>query len=294
MVLKHLLLAASALALAALPVHALAQNQQQPHGGGGGAPHGAACPMAVGAVALVECLMAAVAEVTSRRRRAPRRRWQDASRQRSRRQRRAGYRSAGGHTGRDLYRFAHGRATTGQRHRRWTLGAYVHDADGRRRTHGDPDQSHRRLDPRSRRRAWRSRGERSGSHEPISPRPCTLNCAAGGRGVGQSWRAAPYGAATATGGAATRISAATTVHGPAHISRRASATTPCRAAIEVHRWGVGEFLPLFFLSYTLADWVDYGLPPPPPGCAWVWVGAQPPAHRRRPTAMSIDEYSDVF
>jgi Ni/Co efflux regulator RcnB len=60
-----------------------------------------------------------------------------------------------------------------------------------------------------------------------------------------------------------------------------------------HRWGVGAFLPLFFLTYTLTDWVDYGLPPPPPGCAWVWVG---------PNLLLIDiadgyvvdEYSDVF
>ncbi len=39
-----------------------------------------------------------------------------------------------------------------------------------------------------------------------------------------------------------------------------------------HSWGVGAFLPLFFLTYAFADYYDYGLPPPPPGCEWVWVG----------------------
>ena len=36
-------------------------------------------------------------------------------------------------------------------------------------------------------------------------------------------------------------------------------------------WGIGAFLPLFFLSYIVADYAAYGLPPPPPGAAWVWV-----------------------
>jgi Ni/Co efflux regulator RcnB len=60
-----------------------------------------------------------------------------------------------------------------------------------------------------------------------------------------------------------------------------------------HRWGIGTYLPLFFLTYALTDWVDYGVPPPPPGCAWVWVG---------PNLLLIDvadgyvidEYYDVF
>jgi Ni/Co efflux regulator RcnB len=60
-----------------------------------------------------------------------------------------------------------------------------------------------------------------------------------------------------------------------------------------HRWGIGAFLPLFFLTYSLVDYGDYGLPPPPPGCAWVWVG---------PNLLLVDiadgyvvdEYYDVF
>jgi Ni/Co efflux regulator RcnB len=39
-----------------------------------------------------------------------------------------------------------------------------------------------------------------------------------------------------------------------------------------HSWGVGELLPLFFLSYAVADYDSYGLPPPPEGAEWVWVG----------------------
>ncbi len=37
-------------------------------------------------------------------------------------------------------------------------------------------------------------------------------------------------------------------------------------------WGEGEYLPLFFLAYALSDYNDYGLPPAPYGCEWVWVG----------------------
>ena len=38
-----------------------------------------------------------------------------------------------------------------------------------------------------------------------------------------------------------------------------------------HSWSVGAFLPAFFLSYAVADYQEYGLPPPPDGCEWVWV-----------------------
>jgi Ni/Co efflux regulator RcnB len=37
------------------------------------------------------------------------------------------------------------------------------------------------------------------------------------------------------------------------------------------RWNTGAYLPLFFLSYAVSDYQDYGLPPPPYGCSWVWV-----------------------
>jgi Ni/Co efflux regulator RcnB len=38
-----------------------------------------------------------------------------------------------------------------------------------------------------------------------------------------------------------------------------------------HHWGYGEYLPNVFWQYQVADYWDYGLPPPPYGCAWVWV-----------------------
>ncbi|MBS0298245.1 MAG: RcnB family protein [Proteobacteria bacterium] len=38
-------------------------------------------------------------------------------------------------------------------------------------------------------------------------------------------------------------------------------------------WSLGELLPMFFRRYVMHDYRDYGLPAPPPGCAWVWVGA---------------------
>jgi Ni/Co efflux regulator RcnB len=39
-----------------------------------------------------------------------------------------------------------------------------------------------------------------------------------------------------------------------------------------HHWRMGDLLPLFFLRYVMRDYRDYGLPTPPPGCAWIWVG----------------------
>ena len=36
-------------------------------------------------------------------------------------------------------------------------------------------------------------------------------------------------------------------------------------------WNTGEYLPLFFLNYEVRDYQNYGLPPPPPNCSWVWV-----------------------
>jgi len=36
-------------------------------------------------------------------------------------------------------------------------------------------------------------------------------------------------------------------------------------------WGVGALLPAFFLTYAVADFAAYGLPPPPPEASWVWV-----------------------
>jgi Ni/Co efflux regulator RcnB len=38
-----------------------------------------------------------------------------------------------------------------------------------------------------------------------------------------------------------------------------------------HRWYVGEYLPPFFWRYIINDYWNYGLEPPPPGCAWVWL-----------------------
>lgn len=36
-------------------------------------------------------------------------------------------------------------------------------------------------------------------------------------------------------------------------------------------WEAGEYLPAFMWEYQVADWSDYDLPPPPYGCAWVWI-----------------------
>jgi Ni/Co efflux regulator RcnB len=43
------------------------------------------------------------------------------------------------------------------------------------------------------------------------------------------------------------------------------------AALWDRRWDRGQFLPFFLRRYRVADWQDYGLPPPPWGCAWVWI-----------------------
>jgi Ni/Co efflux regulator RcnB len=37
------------------------------------------------------------------------------------------------------------------------------------------------------------------------------------------------------------------------------------------RWSTGAYLPLFFLSYAVSGYQDYGLPAPPYNCSWVWV-----------------------
>ena len=37
------------------------------------------------------------------------------------------------------------------------------------------------------------------------------------------------------------------------------------------RWNPGDYLPAFFLNYTVEDYSAYGLPRPPYGCEWVWV-----------------------
>jgi Ni/Co efflux regulator RcnB len=34
---------------------------------------------------------------------------------------------------------------------------------------------------------------------------------------------------------------------------------------------IGAFAPRCMLTYTVADWASYGLPPPPGGCEWVWL-----------------------
>ena len=36
-------------------------------------------------------------------------------------------------------------------------------------------------------------------------------------------------------------------------------------------WQAGEYLPQWYWRFIVQDYVAYGLPPPPPGCAWVWV-----------------------
>ena len=37
------------------------------------------------------------------------------------------------------------------------------------------------------------------------------------------------------------------------------------------RYRVGDYLPNVFWRYRVHDWAWYGLPAPPPGCAWVYV-----------------------
>jgi Ni/Co efflux regulator RcnB len=34
---------------------------------------------------------------------------------------------------------------------------------------------------------------------------------------------------------------------------------------------IGDYLPNVFWRYRVHDWAWYGLPAPPPGCAWVYV-----------------------
>jgi Ni/Co efflux regulator RcnB len=36
-------------------------------------------------------------------------------------------------------------------------------------------------------------------------------------------------------------------------------------------WAVGDYLPEVFWQYEIVDYAGYGLYPPPPGCAWVWL-----------------------
>jgi Ni/Co efflux regulator RcnB len=49
------------------------------------------------------------------------------------------------------------------------------------------------------------------------------------------------------------------------------------------RWSIGALLPLFFLSAPYyVDWDYIGLPPPPPGTAWVRYG---------PDALLVDQYT---
>ena len=52
----------------------------------------------------------------------------------------------------------------------------------------------------------------------------------------------------------------------------------------VRSWGFGDFLPRpwFAESYWLGDFIDYGLPYPPPGFEWVRVG---------PDALMVDRYT---
>ncbi len=39
-----------------------------------------------------------------------------------------------------------------------------------------------------------------------------------------------------------------------------------------HRWSRGDVLPSYFYSYRIYDWDYYGLPSPPYGCGWFFVG----------------------
>ncbi|MBS0295212.1 MAG: RcnB family protein [Proteobacteria bacterium] len=38
-----------------------------------------------------------------------------------------------------------------------------------------------------------------------------------------------------------------------------------------HHWRPGEYLPRWFWRYRVSNYWTYGLPAPPPGCAWLWV-----------------------
>jgi len=38
-----------------------------------------------------------------------------------------------------------------------------------------------------------------------------------------------------------------------------------------HYWRVGDYLPQWFWRYTVSQYWTYGLPQPPPGCAWIWL-----------------------
>jgi len=49
-----------------------------------------------------------------------------------------------------------------------------------------------------------------------------------------------------------------------------------------HRWSTGEFLPSYFYTYRIYDWDYYGLPIPPVGCGYIFVGED---------AVLIDLYS---
>jgi Ni/Co efflux regulator RcnB len=41
---------------------------------------------------------------------------------------------------------------------------------------------------------------------------------------------------------------------------------------ESRRWIEGQYLPSWFWRYVVRDYWNYGLPDPPLGCIWVWVG----------------------
>jgi Ni/Co efflux regulator RcnB len=62
-------------------------------------------------------------------------------------------------------------------------------------------------------------------------------------------------------------------HGQAYAPFRAG---PYRwpNGMSYRRYGIGAYLPLGFIvsAYVLADWIDYGLAPPPPGNEWVRYG----------------------
>ncbi|MDE2357572.1 MAG: RcnB family protein [Alphaproteobacteria bacterium] len=40
---------------------------------------------------------------------------------------------------------------------------------------------------------------------------------------------------------------------------------------QMRYWRAGDTLPVWFWRYVVRDYAAYGLPPPPDGCAWVWV-----------------------
>ena len=43
------------------------------------------------------------------------------------------------------------------------------------------------------------------------------------------------------------------------------------AEYQVHFWRAGDYLPNWFWRFVVRNYAAYGLPPPPDGCAWVWV-----------------------